>query len=149
MTLQRQVEAHVQEPPIKRRRIRGKQPDVVGMYAISLTVAAGDAASPRLAAGEADDSRDDGKEMGDGQSLPARGSACAAADPHAREAPVVTTYRRDDVVATASGAADAAAFEEPPDIDAYQFDGTRLMVGAAEDEDVFNFAGDMGEAAYF
>ena len=56
------------------------------------------------------------------------------------------TNRRDDVVATASGT--AAAFDEPPDIDAYEFDGARRMDEEPDDEDVFNFGGDMGAAAY-
>ena len=56
------------------------------------------------------------------------------------------TDRRDDVVATASGT--AAAFDEPPDIDAYEFDGTTRMEEEPDDEDGFNFGGDMGAAAY-
>ena len=55
------------------------------------------------------------------------------------------------VAATASGAGNAAAaFEEPPDIDAYMFDGTagQLITEEPDEDDVFDFAGDMGESAY-
>ena len=59
-------------------------------------------------------------------SLPARGSALAAVAPHAA----------------------GAAFDEPPDIDAYEFDGTRPMEEDPEEEDVFNFGSDMGAPTY-
>ena len=53
---------------------------------------------------------------------------------------------RPAVIATASGV--ASAFEEPPDIDAFEFDGTRFVTGECDDEDVFGFGEDMGAAAY-
>ena len=41
-----------------------------------------------------------------------------------------------------------SAFAEPPDIDAFEFDGTRFEMGECDDDDVFGHGEDMGAAAY-